>query len=76
MKYTTVVGPEKDAFELSIAFRAPLRSGNVTVYNRQGERLIWKATFSLTRDDIRQLARELRHVSQLLDAENETQEEK
>lgn len=76
MNYTTVVGPEKDAFELSIAFRAPLRSGNVTVYNRQGERLIWKATFSLTRDDIRQLARELRHVSQLLDAENETQEEK
>lgn len=53
-----------------------IRSGNVTVYNRQGERLIWKATFSLTRDDIRQLARELRHVSQLLDAENETQEEK
>lgn len=22
--------------------------GNVTVYNRQGERLIWKATFSVT----------------------------
>lgn len=76
MKYTTVVGPEKDAFELSIAFRAPLRSGNVTVYNRQGERLIWKATFSLTRDDIRQLVRELRHVSQLLDSETENKEEK
>ena len=76
MKYTTVVSPEKDAFELSIAFRAPLRSGNVTVYNRQGERLIWKATFSLTRDDIRQLARELRHVSQLLDSETENKEEK
>ena len=55
MNYTTVVGPEKDAFELSISFRAPLRSGNVTVYNRQGERLIWKVTFSLTRDDIRNL---------------------
>lgn len=76
MNYTTVVGPEKDAFELSIAFRAPLRCGNVTVYNRQGKRLIWKASFALTRDDLRQLARELRHVSQLLDAENETQEEK
>ena len=76
MKYTTVVGPEKDAFELSIAFRAPLRYGNVIVYNRQGNRLLWRASFALTRDDIRQLARELRHVSQLLDSETENKEEK
>ena len=76
MNYTTVVGPEMNGFELSVTFRTPLKSGNVTVYNRQGERLIWKATFSLTRDDIRQLARELRHVSQLLDSETENKEEK
>ena len=48
MNYTTVVGPEMNGFELSVTFRKPLKSGNVTVYHRQGERLIWKATFSVT----------------------------
>ena len=36
MNYTTVVGPEMNGFELSVTFRKPLKSGNVTVYNRQG----------------------------------------
>lgn len=69
MKYTIVVGDLKDAMEVGIGGTPGNPKKRIVIYNRKGERLIWKAAFELSLADLRTLGRGLRASADFMEEE-------
>lgn len=69
MKYTIVVGDLKDAMQVDLGSTPGNPEKQLVIYNQQGERLIWKASFRLTVHDLRKLGRGLRATADFMEEE-------
>lgn len=69
MNYTIVVGDLKDALQVGIGGTPGEPLKRIAIYNRKGERLIWKAAFRLSLADLRKLGRGLRASADFIEEE-------
>lgn len=69
MNYAIVVGDLKDAMEVGIGGTPGNPEKRLIIYNRKGERLIWKAAFRLSLADLRKLGRGLRASADFMEEE-------
>ena len=69
MNCTIVVGDLKEAMEVDVGGTPGELTKRIIIYNRKGERLIWKAAFRLSLADLRKLGQGLRAAADFMEEE-------